>query len=209
MSAPDFRQLNEMIVSLLNLGQVLTDIAEGEETQKKEIREACMPMMVAASRTALEQVPVEELAKSRAGLRVSALRSAGFENLGQIAAAKNHALDMVEGVGEKQIEAIRSILAEFHNNLVEFIPVKISPQDDSPENRQIIRALAAYLRGQEVRQQSRELLGEVLGFISDVTARAEIRSRFRWFFSGSQKKEATEAGVFNLGGKGEIGRAHV
>ncbi|MBQ6622129.1 MAG: DEAD/DEAH box helicase, partial [Mogibacterium sp.] len=191
MARPDFREMNILLKSLQLLDTAFTGLMD-EEAQRKTVRSACSGMVLDQSREAMKQVPIEELSKSRAGIRVSLLKEAGFQTLHDIAVCEDRRLHQIDGIGDKQIEAIRNILAEFHNGLVEFADVRIDPEDPSKENRALVTAIARFLLGQRLRQDNRALYEEVHRRIKGIEEGAVITRRVQWIFGGRERRRSTE-----------------
>ena len=60
---------------------------------------------------------------------VAALQEAGYTDLGKIAKATDYDIRNIEGIGEKQIEAIRHIITEFANSLSSRVSIVLDAND--------------------------------------------------------------------------------
>ncbi len=198
MARPDFRKLKEDISKLEELDRVSGTIIADEERQSREVNMACADMLLKSAEASLESVPVTELSQSKAGIRTASLEEAGFTNLKKLDEAKDWEIALVDGVGEKQVGAIRNILTEFKNRLAEYAAIRLSAEDQSPENLSMILTLARYRRGRSVRNDYVALAESVHSFAGNVLPRVLIRNGFKWTFSGRAAKETTEQAISEI-----------
>ena len=78
-----------MIAELERVNQELGEIYDDAVNRDRMVEIACRGVLFADSINSLENIDVEELAKTKAGIRVSALRDAGFTNLKLLAKAQD------------------------------------------------------------------------------------------------------------------------
>ena len=117
MNRPDFKMIGRMILDLQKLEADFRRIFEEGPAQKERLVSSCRELMRLQAVGSLADIPVEELKNARAGIRTAALEKAGFHTLLDLYRAKDYSLESVEGIGEKQTAAIRSILDEFLDRL--------------------------------------------------------------------------------------------
>lgn len=117
MNRPDFKMIGRMILDLQKLEADFRRIFEEGPAQKERLVSSCSELMRLQAVGSLADIPVEELKNARAGIRTAALEKAGFHTLLDLYRAKDYSLESVEGIGEKQTAAIRSILDEFLDRL--------------------------------------------------------------------------------------------
>ena len=114
---PDFKEINRLIVSLQMLDRSFQRITSEYGEQEANVRKACTAELKKQSAEFLKEIPVEELKNSKAGIRINALQSAGYNTLYDLYKTENWKLQRIDGIGEKQISSIRSIIGEFLNRL--------------------------------------------------------------------------------------------
>lgn len=193
MEKPNWKELSRILELLKGLDGVFTEIFDDEARQVQEIRDAYLAALRANALRSLRQVSVSELKKSKAGIRTAALSEKGLTSLADLANASDADLIALDGVGEKQVAAIRTILAEFMKNIMDYSNVRISPDDESKENTHLLRALSRYRMGRRIREAGGQYVEELHAFAKDMDARLVIRNGFRWVFSGRRAKESTAA----------------
>ena len=74
---PDFKEINRLIESLQMLDRSFQRITAEYGGHEANVRKACMAELKKQSAEFLKEIPVEELKNSKAGIRISALQSAG------------------------------------------------------------------------------------------------------------------------------------
>ncbi|MBR0216134.1 MAG: hypothetical protein IJL96_04370, partial [Clostridia bacterium] len=97
----------------------------------------------------------------------------------------------IDGIGDKQLETIRNIIAEFMSHLMDYTGVRMSPDDPSDQNLALIRAIYQYIHGRNLRKNCAAILGELRGFIQYAASADAARNTLSWFFSGSERRNRT------------------
>ena len=194
MKKIDFKQVKHKIRSLRELADYVRFISDDQKRQEKEVREECSKVLGLKALDALEGISVEELRNSKAGIRVSALREAGYENLLQVAKRKDWELTAISGIGEKQVEAIRSIIAEFVNSMAKHVHVRFSLEktaEGEVPNADLLMAISRLRRGNVLREDVEGLEERLSQGLNDMLLRIEIKNGMHWLFSSKDSKERT------------------
>ena len=131
---PDFKEINRLIESLEMLDRSFQRITAEYEGHEEKVRQACAAQLKKESAEFLKEIPVEELKNSKAGIRISALQSAGYNTLYDLYKAENWKLQNIEGIGEKQISSIRSIIGEFLTRLSTRARIRLTPDRDESQD---------------------------------------------------------------------------
>ena len=171
---PDFKEINRLIESLEMLDRSFQRITAEYEGHEEKVRQA--------------------LKNSKAGIRISALQSAGYNTLYDLYKAENWKLQNIEGIGEKQISSIRSIIGEFLTRLSTRARIRLTPDRDDIASRTLIHEIARFRKIEQIRREAGPLTMSVHETIGALTAAVTIRSRFRWIFSfGGTKTDTIRA----------------
>ena len=191
---PDFKEINRLIESLEMLDRSFQRITAECEGHEEKVRQACAAQLKKESAEFLKEIPVEELKNSKAGIRISALQSAGYNTLYDLYKAENWKLQNIEGIGEKQISSIRSIIGEFLTRLSTRARIRLTPDRDDIASRTLIHEIARFRKIEQIRREAGPLTMSVHETIGALTAAVTIRSRFRWIFSfGGTKTDTIRA----------------
>ncbi len=189
----NFAKINSLIKALTDLDEYLNTIYSDRHCQEEEIRKLCARILRKDAEKSLAEVSVEELKKSKAGIRVSALIDAGFDNLYALSCAEDRELMAIQGIGEKQLEAIRNIIAEFINRIAEYTGMRISNDVTGmdTDRKELIHALYKFRQCELIRKDAEGVSAEYHDFIGLLRSEPIIRSRIKWLFSGRKAKDNT------------------
>ena len=148
MGGINFKEVNSLIALVQALDEALSGMQADAVSREEEVRLASESWMEEASARSLEEIPVEELKKSKAGIRINALQEAGYRNLKDLSDADESSLLAVDGIGGKQTAAIRSILAQFRQQFALRKTIRLSPDDVSESGRSSTESgYAVFLNG--------------------------------------------------------------
>ena len=188
---PDFRQVKELIGGLQKMDEFLRNMFPQTEQLREKAAALCTLRQKEQAAVQLQQIDVDELRSSRAGIRTGLLKSAGYRTLYDLYQAGDDRLYALNGVGEKQVRAIRMITDEFLLQLSGRERIRLSNDPSSVSNAELVCALARYRLSQLVCHDAQELCSEVHQFLSETIEHVRIRSRIHWLFSRSETKEET------------------
>ena len=188
---PDFKQIDELISVLHALDRSFAGIIQNMQSRETELKRSCMQALTKNAANGLVSIPVEELKNSKAGIRVAALTKAGYHTLYDLYSAQNWQIRSVEGIGDKQVAAIRSIIGEFLNRLGSRSHIRLTTDEEDRQSRELIIQMAKYRQCAAVCKEAEPIAAIVHNYISETTAQVLIRSRFKWIFSRKQTKDWT------------------
>ena len=192
---PDFKRMAENEARLKETDAALQSVLSDELRQLDDIRTAAGIVREEGAKAALRGIGLEELGKAKAGIRVSALRAAGFTDMAQIAELPAWRIRAIDGIGEKQADSIAAITRELVNHLAMDVPLSISPDDTGTANLTLVTSLIRYLRCAPLRKALEPLAGTCHTLAEGLPGEMSIRSGLKWVFSGRGAKEATARAV--------------
>lgn len=143
----------------------------------------------------LRESPVEELGRSKRGLRVKALREHGYNTVADVAAASVHSLASVYGISEDTAYSIKGIANGMAAEARKGVKISLSSDNRTKEATALILALFQYRRSMPVADKCHALLTANAKKIKyaeeDLNA---VRGSVKWLFSSKAKKQkAVEA----------------
>ncbi len=194
MQKPDFKELNRLIKAIEDTCAGFDSMFADRQLQLDKIRAICSLIAADYAKEALSEISVEELKNAKQGIRVSVLQEAGFNNLGDIAKATDYDIQSIEGIGEKQTEAIRHIITEFANSLSSRYAVKLSVPESgqmSEKDTDLVTELYRFIRCENIRLDAKEPFEGLKKHLDTIRNDKMIRNGVRWFFSGSALKMHT------------------
>ena len=173
-----FQDVNKLIGMVTSLDESLSRMPQEASLREEEIRNAAADLLSLEAMESLAQIPVEELRNSKSGIRVTALKDAGYLNLRDLALAEDGALRSISGIGEKQTASIRAILAVFGKQIAQKKTVRLSIDDTSEKNLRLIRAVAACRLGNELQADAAPVREEFHARAEEISRKPEYNEAF-------------------------------
>ena len=194
MQKPDFKELKNIIKAIKETDTVFDGIFSDRDKQIRAIRDICTKIGAEYAKEALSDFSVDELKNAKAGIRVSALIDAGYTDLGRIAKASDLELSAVEGIGDKQISSVRSIVAEFANSLASKYSVRLEYDENGPsvtDNSLLITQLYRFSKCEEIRKDAAEPAKNLKNFCAGIEHDRFVKGGFGWLVAGNELKQHT------------------
>lgn len=198
MAQINFKEVNMLISLVSALDAALIAMPEELSSREKAAKRAAKEAVFAASMAPLEQIPIEELRRAKAGIRIKTLKDAGYRTLRDLAGMDDAALMAVNGIGPKQVSSIRAMIAGFRRQIADSKMVRLSLEDDTKQNRKLIRAIASLRLSRLILTDTAPLQEEFHRQTQDILSRIRLRSSFRWLFSGRKSKDSTVKAIDDL-----------
>lgn len=88
----------------------------------------------------LADVPVEELNRDKRGIRIKALKDAGWENVAQVCAATMGQLENIRGISWQGAADAKAVASELAEEARKGLKIRLSADDKSPEATEVVRA---------------------------------------------------------------------
>lgn len=140
---------------------------------------------------ALMNVPVEALNFNSARIRTSALKSAGYNSVGQIVGKSSFMLRNIYGIGQASIERIKNNASIIYKHCKEKIVIKINVRSRSDKNRNAIINAALYDFATQRKQQCLDLIKKYQTQYSYPIKRVlKCTNSFVWILSSKAGKTA-------------------
>lgn len=194
MPKPDFTNMKKLIGAVMSMNAAFEEMYENKKLQEDSIRSLCQLIASELAKENLQAFSVDELKNAKAGIRVTALQEAGFNTLGDIASAKDYQIQSIEGIGEKQTEAIRNIVTQFANSVSKNTAVRLfveNPPNENSYNSKLITELARYIKSEAIRVDGSQAREGLRIFAQGILTDRFVTSGFKWFFAGSAMKQHT------------------
>ncbi|MCR5734860.1 MAG: DEAD/DEAH box helicase [Lachnospiraceae bacterium] len=192
MEKINFTDVKKLMNILYGMDSALEQICLDRKKQEDRIRLSCRQLLMLDAQKSLKDISVDELKKSKAGIRVSALAEAGYTDMGRLSTAEDWELREIPGIGDKQIEAIRNIIFEFVDKISSYSSVTLTPDDDkAPQQAELKRAVYEYRRKEVIRHDVESIYPEFHDYVQALKSEHIIKNRVQWLFSGRELKDHT------------------
>ena len=168
----------------------LEEIVSAAKTAHDEALSASDALAAAEGKKLLKDIPVEELARTRKGIRVKTLRDNGYETIADVSAASVRKLTAINGISQDAAEQILDAVKEINATASKGVKIRLSADDKSKEATQLILALAKCRRIFPLAGDSEKLLSANKPAIekaaTELTAAA---GSLKWLFASAEKKQ--------------------
>ena len=139
----------------------------------------------------LRAMPVDKLRDTKANLRLSKLKAAGYLTVADVAEARPEQLDGVPGVGRQSAEQIVRVARAVVDGVARDTTVRLNPDRADRAQTELLQLMSKLRRANQLVGPLREPLGDVLGRVdADVRAASRAWSRLRMFFSLRKNRQA-------------------
>ena len=140
------KEASNLLKANSDLRKALLDAVNIPEKQKAEIGKALHALMYEEVLRTLQGVPVEEINRDKLGIRVKALRDAGFATVADVANATVYQLAAVYGISEEGALTIRRVVDNYVKEVQKGTRVRLSLDDRTRGATALVETVALYLR---------------------------------------------------------------
>lgn len=193
--------INSISTSLIKDLQKLVDNFEGiaskleKETSKTndikdKIKTAAERMTMATVLDILKTIPVDEVNRNKKGVRVKALRDAGYATIADVYAASPFQLASIYGISEDTAYTIKNIAKEFAVETRRTTKIKLSVDNKTKEATNLVDAIYKYKQYidalESLNKFNSDYSRDVKGAISNIQS---VGNGIYWTFFKNNKKE--------------------
>ena len=168
----------------------LETAAATEESSRQAIVAASNRMLTEALINILKDIPVEEINRDKRGIRVSALKNNGFNNIADLHTASIYQLAAIHGISEDTAYQIKAITNNLVEQIQKDIKIKLSMDNQTNSATALVRSIFQYQKIKSPAKGCAQLLTEnrfaVSSAIENLTP---AQNGLRWLFTGRAKKE--------------------
>lgn len=191
ITRPDFGQMKFVISEVKDLDASLSRIQDLDRVQMEELKRKLDALRLIEAKIELERISIDRLSDADKNIRVSALRRAGIENIGQISGKSEYDLERIPGIGEDNSRRIRQAIDNFIRNIAKVNRVRIHADAKSQEERDLIQALYMRMHLSETVQEAGTLYQDTHEALDRCLSAIQIRGGLHWIFASRKKKEET------------------
>ena len=169
--------------------------AKAETRCAQAVRDAAEAMAADKVHSLLEGIPIEEVNREKKGIRIKALREAGYSSMADLAAASQDELEALNGISEAGAAQIQATAAQMKKYARQSVRLQISLDNRNPKAARLVRAVSCYLGVKPLMPQLEAANREENGAIEQAVQTLSVGRNFLcWLFAGGKKRrEAEEA----------------
>lgn len=195
LDKPNFKQTRQMLLDFEEAVAALNGIEQSREGVQQEIRALTRTVLQEKQDAVLAQIDVEQLNSDKSGIRVSALRKAGINNLSQLAGKTQHQIEMIPGIGPDSAGKITAAMKQIIAGLKTDGAVRFDPNDPTPSEEKLLTRLYVLLDTGQPIQQAKALRKEADAKKAEADLLAPATSPIKWAFASKAKKEKALAAL--------------
>ncbi|MCR4590642.1 MAG: DEAD/DEAH box helicase [Lachnospiraceae bacterium] len=185
--------------ALLSRDEALKDIIDSEVLLNDDAISALSELRQENALETLRNTPVSAINAEKQGLRVSALSSAGYNNIAELLHLSLSEIDSIKGIGTGTAETIKKTIDDIADTVFENTRARLSGDKKTPGTVNTVTALYKIIHTAEIRKSTAKLYSAKHRQIEAAAGKASaIGNSFFWFFSGREKKERTVNGADKL-----------
>ena len=204
MYTPDFSKVNKDITNAAKFKENLNKVITISDSAFNDVRNEVATLRHIEAVALMSSMEIDKLSDVNKGIRISALKSAGIDYIGQIANKSELELTRIKGIGSENAALIRNAAESFEDSLSESISIKINI-DEAQKYEKLIKALFSYIRSEKFAITSKNLLDEYSTQIDSAVSKIKIKSSLKWIFAFKASKMTTIEGCEELSRISSIG----
>ncbi len=159
------------------------------EENKNEIKKALEKIVMEEVSNLLKDIPAEEIAKSKKGLRIKPLIDAGYTSVFNLYAANVYNLASVHGISQDNARTIKRIVADYVEKTRSSIKIKFSIDDKTKNTTDAINAIYIYVDKKKTINDVNELDNKYKNKIEkDIKNLIDVGNGKFWIFYNDQYK---------------------
>lgn len=191
-SSSDAKQITKKHQALLNQ---LNNSILLETTYKENIKTAATKLLSEEVLNTLKNIPVEEIGKSKTGIRVKILRDNNYCNIYDLQKASAAKLALLNGISDEGAEAIKKIASDIAVKTQGQTKIRLNADNKTVNSTELVKAIAIYKNSIESIEYCKKIYDSnspaIKAAIKDLNSAS---GTFKWLFSSKESKnKATEA----------------
>lgn len=139
----------------------------------------------------LRDMDVDTVNRDKLGIRVSALREAGINDMEKLCSMSSRDLSRLKGIGEESAFLIYTVAGKLKQQLSSGFKLRIDTQKQDDVSTQLLCSVRAYMDEQEYFVQAQNLIEEYSASVDAALSEArQANSPVKWFFTSGKRKDA-------------------
>ena len=193
---PDFRDVRELRALAAESDRLLGRIVAEQQDRREELISLVGTLCDEQTEVILRDMSIDCLNAGKRGIRLSALRNAGIDNMLQLCAMSRRRIENIHGIGEDTARQIVELAAGVKRDVRAGVRPMLTPEDRSETATAILLALHRMLTVRNAAATAERLYGEYhTGIAAALESSVPAESGLRWFFASAEKKHAAAAAV--------------
>lgn len=187
-SKDDIKKLKPVYTDVSKLDNEIGSIVSKKQELEEKIRSIYRTLQQEKAIHMLGEMDIENLNIDKEGIRISALRNASIQNVGQLYGKTSAQIQQINGIGEAMADKIVTNTNALLEQCVDNARVVLSLDDKSSSMTNMVKALGDLLSKQESFLQAEKLYEHHKDIEKNKNAKL-LNTSLRWAFASKSKKE--------------------
>lgn len=168
------------------------DVQEGEKRKQAVIKAADAILFEEAGKI-LQEMDVEEINRDKQGLRISALKAAGYKSVYDLVKTTRNKLTSLPGIGEQGARKIGAIAEQLAAEVKGSCDLKLTTENKDAASTELVKALYLYKRVREPLKKAEEISRTTASSLAEAfEAVRPLEGFFSRLFAGKTKRTEAE-----------------
>ena len=146
---PDFELLQKYREAYSRTNRYLNDVLSDTGKITDDVRKRAFSLVNKEAIKMLDDVSVDELNRNRKGFRVSALKNAGIETIGDVCRSSEYRIGDIYGISQLNAHEIKRAADQIYSDTRGAVKLRISADDKNTDTTMLLSALYAYIQNKE------------------------------------------------------------
>ncbi len=197
MKTMDKKELKKILELVSIFENKIAEIASSADILEHDVTVSMAKLADEQLAGLLRNMDVSAVNRDKLGIRVSALRDAGIDNMKKLCAMSYKQLSRLNGIGEESAYLIYKLAGKVKQELGQDISLRINPENKDEFSTKILLSIKRLKDEQGFVREAQALQTKYSALISENVGRASMLNSFvkKLFLSSAKKKSAENASL--------------
>lgn len=167
-------------------------IRKAPETYKSNVIKYADEYIIGERLSALKEIPIEELNRSKQGFRIKTLRDNGYTSIADTEKVTASTLAKIGGISMEAAQAIKKASREIAKLSSDSVHLKLSLDNKSPAATNLADAVSKYIFLQNTTATCEKLSAHRKSIVDSINLTSPLTSGIKWLFTSKEKKADAE-----------------
>ena len=191
IARPDRGRARAVLKEAEQLWGRLSGILASRQTAREDVFRAARDKLHQSAMAELTKLDVDTLNAAKQGIRVSALRKAGVQNLGQLYGFSVGRITGIDGIGQQTALKIKAHVDAAYGAVRASCGVRIDMKVQTPDQDALLLGLFVLLRGEPMFGQAEYMLESCPAVPAAIKEASRTAKGLKWMFSLRGSKQAS------------------
>ena len=183
-------QVRQLLTAAAHSDSRIIAISSAQDGLRTAARNAAQALYEDRVQRTLEQMDIEQINKSKQGIRISLLRDAGIQTVWQASKLSYQAICNIDGLGQQSASKIQETVRQIVDNTRRTIRIRIEAENPGRTDDALIRSLFILIHTQPLIAHARQLYKlHHQSLQNEMTIAKQATNAIGWLFRSQAKKQ--------------------